>query len=155
MEVYQHYRDHGGLWSDLIATLPIDLLVVVSIGVSGGTASLFQEQALRTMSLLRLTKLMRVQNLAERVGALETFVLSLKQLNLTLSFVRLFKLMGVFLLLGHVLGCIWYGLVSWNVNEASGHVSNNWVAVADLSSASLGTKYLHAFYFQLGMSGTA
>jgi len=130
-EIAKHYRKTR-MVSDLVASLPLDILLAVP-----------SMRTLQVAALLRLPKVIRLAQVPYLFERLRSFVRS-SDLSINTNIIRLVQLFLTALAVSHWLGCAFY-LISRL--EDSEH--DNWVEAYGIQNSPLATKYLRSFYWAL------
>lgn len=141
-KVAMHYAK-GWFTLDFIGTFPFELIAKEIIDSGSG------DLATKDVMYLRLLKLPRIVRAARLVKKLDIFTSN--------KAIRVLKLIFLFLLLGHWIGCIWYFVGSWQAENVGANIFTGdfvWIQKPLLSGngydqTDVRTKYTAAVYWAL------
>ncbi|QDZ21331.1 ion transport protein [Chloropicon primus] len=141
-QVALHYAK-GWFTLDFIGTFPFELVAKSIISSSSG------DLANKDIMYLRLLKLPRIIRAARLVKKLDIFTSN--------KTIRVLKLIFLFLLLGHWVGCIWYFVGSWQAENVGANIFTGdfvWIQRPLLNGngydrTDVRTKYTAAVYWAL------
>eukprot|EP00854_Cymbomonas_tetramitiformis_P008696 gene8696-10318_t len=129
-----HYL-RGWFLIDLLSTVPIDVLVEITVGGGDNLASL---RLVRILRLARLLKLARLSKLSKIMHSVE------EALDLNQSAFKLVRLLFDLLFAAHLLACGW-----WYVGRNSQNSGENWIETFRMQEAPLFTKYVSSLYWSV------
>jgi hypothetical protein len=136
-------------WIDLFSTVPVDTLVSQGMGQSAnGLASL---RLIKILRLTRMLKLMRVLKLSKFGKLLESY-------NINPALLGVQKLVLQICFVAHLVSCFWHFLTTsdirahtnddW-VSDGPDPNGDTWVLKFGFQTASIGTRYVAAFYWTI------
>lgn len=108
-EIWAHYRSQGNFKIDVMAAMPIDLLAL-----AWTPANYSAEHRLGVFLLLRLSKMLRVAEIPSLVRSLAPTEVKLLRafsrvgIGISEGGVRFFKMLLIFFLVAHLIGCLWF-----------------------------------------------
>lgn len=135
-------------WIDLFSTIPIDTIINEAMGTNGSELS-----SLRLIKILRLTRMLKLL----RVLKLSKFGKLLESYNLNPALLGVQKLVMQICFVAHIVSCFWHFLATDDVRVAvddwdeDGPDPNGrtWVSKFGYTTASIGTRYVAAFYWTI------
>jgi hypothetical protein len=128
-KIRRHYR-RGMFPVDLLAAVPLDILLLPWAGVSAGGVSIVL--LVRLLRLLRTGRLFVIFRRWEALG------------SANVGFLRIAKLVAVVVLFLHVTACAWFLM-----DYAAGFPPDSWAAAQVLQNEGSGTQYIRSLYWTI------
>jgi CRP-like cAMP-binding protein len=131
-----------GLYFDLMASLPLDIVVLILSRGHGNWIEL--------MSYLRLPRLLRCARIPAYFTRLRAIVQE-AEIGLQVNTLRLIELGIACMLIAHWLGCAFYLIarLEGGVNTSIDHPIYTWLEIYGIAHASITTQYLASLYWAL------
>jgi potassium voltage-gated channel Eag-related subfamily H member 8 len=134
---------------DLLAIIPFDLLISTQDQNYGDIARIVRLG--RISKLIKMTRLLRILKIVKERSKLLKYLNEI--LKIGLGFERLFFFIVVFIILAHIVSCIWVisaqfsGLIDENSAELS--YVDTWMEAEDISSLDTWSLYCTSFYYTI------